>query len=155
MGLGLGLWERNPPHSPLSSLPGATIPQSLVTHLLTWSRLGWEEAEPGTPGASGQLWAEKGQGDGRMGCGARKKRGVGWGRRLLKVRATLRRDRAAIQAPTRCLGARKRGGRTNSFTHSKPLLLRQLQTSQELSTRAPGISAFPQVGSCRAAPWLR
>ena len=92
MGLGLGLWERNPPHSPLSSLPGATIPQSLATHLLTWSRLGWEEAEPGTPGASGQLWAEKGQGDGRMGCGARKKRGVGWGLRLLKVRATLRRE---------------------------------------------------------------
>lgn len=70
-----------------------------------------------------------------------------WGLRLLKVRATFRRDRAVLQAPTRCLGARKRGGRTNSFTHSKPLLLRQLQTSQELSAGAPGISAFPEVGS--------
>ena len=106
-----------------------------------------KQTDPDLPRSVLESLAEAWVGGGLLQGGARRKRGVGWGLRLLKVRASFRRDRAALQAPTRCLGARKRGGRTNSFTHSKPLLLRQLQTSQELSAGAPGISAFPEVGS--------
>lgn len=73
--------------------------------------------------------------------------GCGLGSETLESQGYFQKRKRALQAPTRCLGARKRGGRTNFFTHSKPLLLRQLQTSQELYAGAPGISAFPQVGS--------
>lgn len=65
-------------YSPGSPPCPSTLPQPLGTHLLTPCYLGWEEAEPGTPGTSGQLWAEMGEAGGIAGVQAVKSGGVVW-----------------------------------------------------------------------------
>lgn len=95
---------------------------------------------------------KRGRETGCWGSGAWRKGCVGWGLRPLEVRATLRKTREAIQAPTGCLSAQKRGAAPiHSHSHPNPSLLASSRRPKT-SLWDPGTPAFPQWEAARAAP---
>lgn len=129
----------------LSLLPCGHPPTVAITTIRLGAVWGGKlEAEPRTPGASGQLWQKR---DRRWEDGdvEPEEAGVGWGLETLESQGYFQKRQGALQAPTRCLGARKRGGRTNSFTHSKTPPSSPAPDSPRALCRGPGHLSFSPV----------
>lgn len=92
---------------------------------------------------------------GGWGCGARRKRGVGWGLRLLKVRATFRREREHSRPPRGASVPGREGDAPISSHIQNPSFFASSRPPKSFMQGPRASQLFPKWEAARAAPSLR